>query len=141
MIVNRPTISELRRRRSRHPPFTFTLTVSQIAGQHFIFILKACMLTGHPSIVFTLKASMSPVTTLWHIIRRSHTRAAVMQYVILYQLLVIPAVEHANEAVRMCVWDETESAFLHESRTTRHRTTRHRAFRHRTFRHRTIRHP
>ena len=35
----------------------------------------------------------------------SHTTAAVLQYV--DSLLVLPAVEHANEAVWMCVWDET----------------------------------
>ena len=42
---------------------------------------------------------------------RSHTTAAVLQYVELYSLLVIPAVEHVNEA--LCAWEETESALVH----------------------------
>ena len=37
------------------------------------------------------------INPLAHI--RSHKTAAVLQYVELYSLLVIPAVEHANEAV------------------------------------------
>ena len=43
----------------------------------------------------------------------THKTAAALQYVEHYTLLVIPAVEHANEAVWMCVWDETASALVH----------------------------
>ena len=38
---------------------------------------------------------------------RSHTTAAVLQYVERYALFVIPAVEDAHEAVCMCAWNET----------------------------------
>ena len=36
---------------------------------------------------------------------RSHTTAAVLQYVKLYSLLVLPAIEHANEGAWMRAWD------------------------------------
>ena len=46
---------------------------------------------------------------------RSHTTAAVLQYVELYSLLVIPAVEHAQEAVwiLVCVPRATQSLILY----------------------------
>ena len=43
---------------------------------------------------------------------RSHAAASVLQYVELYSLFVIPAVEHANEAVSLCVWDETAATIV-----------------------------
>ena len=54
----------------------------------------------HNCMGYTPRLKESPRTTLRHWTHMpSHTTAAVLQYVELYSILVIPAVEHANEAV------------------------------------------
>ena len=74
--------------------------------QHLHTVDNNYFLKGPPHINTKIKdVALTFINPLAHM--RSHTTAAVLQYVELYSLLVLPTVEHANKGVSMRAWDET----------------------------------